>query len=469
MKVLVVEDDVATRTGLEQLLCELGAQAKSVATVEEARRALVSDSPDLCLTDMLLPDGDGIEVIRASRAADASREVVVLTGHGSVKSAVEAIKAGAFDFLLKPLKPAQLATLLSHFGDRRDIDKEADQLRRQLQETGRFGSLVGRSERMQQLFRVIARVARSDAPVMITGESGSGKEAAATTIHDLSRRHAVPMVAVNCGAVSPNLIESELFGHERGAFTGAEKRRIGYFEMAHGGTLFLDEVTEMSPELQVKFLRILETRTFRRVGGNEELDVDVRLISSSNRDLEDAVHSEKLRGDLYYRLNVFPLRMPTLRERRDDLELLAQHFLERIEEQEHAGVREIAAAALDLLRAYDWPGNVRELRNVIHRSYVLCDGPVIGLDTVRMVLEAMPQQRTPLPATAPASASLSATPGAAEGIVQVRVGQSLEEVEKILLKHTLDYVKGNKKRAAEMLQISLKTIYNKIKQYNLEH
>ncbi|MEO6325420.1 MAG: sigma-54 dependent transcriptional regulator [Thermoanaerobaculia bacterium] len=455
MKILIVEDDVATRTGLEQLLTELGAEARSVATVEEARRSLVSFAPDLCLTDMILPDGDGIEVIRASRATSPNREVVVLTGHGSVKTAVEAIKAGAFDFLLKPLKPAQLVTLLTHFGDRRDVQKEADELRKRLTETGQYGSLVGRSETMQELFRVMARVARSDAPVMITGESGSGKEAAAATIHDLSRRRSVGMVAVNCGAVSSTLIESELFGHERGSFTGAEKKRIGYFEMSHGGTLFLDEVTEMSPDLQVKFLRVLETRSFRRVGGNDELDVDCRIISSSNRNLEDAVRSERLRGDLYYRLNVFPLRMPPLRERREDIGLLAQHFLERIEEQERAGLHEIDPGAIELMQLYSWPGNVRELRNVVHRAYVLSDGSVLRADTVRCVLEAIPQQ------------SADSQPDG-EGVVRIRVGQSLDDVEKQFLKETLDYVKGNKKKAAELLKISLKTIYNKLKQYDME-
>jgi DNA-binding NtrC family response regulator len=262
------------------------------------------------------------------------------------------------------------------------------------------------------------------------------------------------MVAINCGAVSSTLIESELFGHEKGSFTGADKRRVGYFEMAQGGTLFLDEVTEMSTELQVKFLRVLETRSFRRVGGNEELNVDVRIISSSNRDLLEAVKSEKLRGDLYYRLNVFPLRLPSLRERPEDIPLLAQHFLERIEEQERAGIREIDKEVFRVLSAYPWPGNVRELRNVIHRAYVLSDAPAIKPPVVESVLEAYPQK-----------------PGPAEGgnpFVQIRVGQSLQEAERQLLQRTLDFVKGNKKQAAEMLKISLKTIYNKMKQYGIE-
>jgi DNA-binding NtrC family response regulator len=459
MKVLIVEDDVATRTGLEQLLAELGAEARAVATVEEARQGLQEYGPDLCLTDLVLPDGDGIEVIRAARASSPAREVVVLTGHGTVKSAVEAMKAGAFDFLLKPLKPAHLVTLLKHLDHKSPGTRQAAALgqEQEVTETGRLGSLVGESAAMREVFRLLARVARSNAPVMITGESGTGKEAAAATIHELSRRSDRPLVAVNCGAVSATLMESELFGHEKGAFTGADKRRAGYFELANGGTLFLDEVTEMATELQVKFLRVLETRTFRRVGGSEELDVDVRIISSSNRNLEDAVRAEKLRGDLYYRLNVFPVWMPPLRERKDDIARLAQHFLEKIEEQERAGMGGIDPAAIQVLQGFDWQGNVRELRNVIHRAYVLSDPPLIRCESIHQGLATLPLERPE-----------SAEGGNDETSIRVRVGQSLEEVERQFLKKTLEVVKGNKRKAAELLHISLKTIYNKVKQYGLD-
>lgn len=265
MRVLIVEDEEATRTGLEQLVTDMGCETKGVGTLADARQALADFDPDLCLTDMVLPDGEGTEVIRASKSLQPAREVVALTGHGSVKLAVEAMKACAFDFLLKPLKPGQLSTLLSHFSDKRDLEKETIDLTSQLEETGRFGSMVGISPPMRTIFHVLSRVAKSDAPIMITGESGTGKEAAASTIHELSRRRGKPFVAINCGAVSSTLIESELFGHEKGSFTGRAKKRIGYFELAHGGTLFLDEVTEMSTELQVKFLRVLEMRSFRRV------------------------------------------------------------------------------------------------------------------------------------------------------------------------------------------------------------
>jgi DNA-binding NtrC family response regulator len=239
---------------------------------------------------------------------------------------------------------------------------------------------------MTEIFEIIRRVARSNAPVLVTGASGSGTEVAARTIHRLSRRAGKPFVAFNCGAISPTLIESELFGHERGSFTGADKRRVGYFEEAMGGTLFLDEITEMGPELQVKLLRVLENRTLRRVGGSSELKVDVRLISATNRDPQEAMAEKKLREDLYYRLNVFPIALPPLTDRRDDIPLLAEHFRKLIEEQEKAGVTGWDPGALEMLNSYDWPGNVRELRNIVHRAYVMTEGKIIRADVVRALL-----------------------------------------------------------------------------------
>jgi two-component system response regulator AtoC len=488
MRVLVVEDDLATRRGLEQLLETFELEVKSVPTLAEAQAALGTFLPDVCLTDLKLPDGDGIDFIRIARANAANRDIVVLTGHGSVDTAVEAMKAGAIDYLLKPLRPAQLESVFERLRQNRDVVKETEDLFARLGETGRFGAMVGQSPAMQEMCRVISRIAKSDAPVMITGESGSGKEAAALTIHQMSRRRGKPFVAINCGAVSTTLIESELFGHEKGSFTGAEKRRIGYFELAQGGTLLLDEVTEMSMELQVKFLRVLETRTFRRVGGNEELNSDVRIISSSNRDLEEAIREKKLREDLYYRLNVFPLHVAPLRERREDIPLLAAYFLEQVEERERGGTRNFSGPARDRLVAHGWPGNVRELRNVVYRAYVLTDGPSIDERIVASVLggrtsgvfpvaapvspaasEEAPAREPDLPAAANAFEAAPA-PRREEDptLVAVHVGDSLEEVEKRLLQRTLEVVGGNKKKAAELLKISLKTVYNKVKQYGLE-
>ncbi len=487
MKILVVEDDSETRKGVQMLLEEFDLDVKAASTLAEGRAALASFDPDVCLTDLQLPDGDGIDFIRDARAADPRREIVVLTGHGSLDTAVEAMKAGAFDYLVKPLRPVQLEAVLERLrpgGPSQDGDAA---LWKTLDETGHFGAMVGVSNAMRETCAVIARIARSDAPVMITGESGSGKEAAAQTIHSLSRRREKPLVAINCGAVAANLIESELFGHEKGAFTGADKRRAGYFELAHGGTLFLDEITEMSADLQVKFLRVLETRSFRRVGGNDEIGCDVRVISSSNRDLLEAVEKKTLREDLYYRLNVFPLHIVPLRERREDVPVLAKHFLDLVAESEEGGRRNFSAAALEKLAAHPWPGNVRELRNVVHRAYVLSDDGVVDESIVAGVLAGRasgvfaavrpPAPASPRPPTEPSAAAAegSAANRAVEQPapddplrVPVRVGDSLEDVERRLLERTLAAVSGNKKKAAEILRVSLKTVYNKIKQYKLE-
>ncbi len=386
MKVLIVEDDLATRKGLEESIKDFGFEPRSVGTTKEATKVLEEFAPQMLIVDIHLPDGDGIEILRAAREKDPDREGVVITGQGSIDNAIEALRAGAFDYLLKPLRPAQLEVVFNRLADRRRLETEVETLRAELQETGRLGDLVGRSEPMTRIFEVIRRVARSNAPVLITGASGSGKEVAARTIHRLSRRGGKPFVAFNCGAISPTLIESELFGHERGSFTGADKRRVGYFEEAMGGTLFLDEITEMGPELQVKLLRVLEDRTLRRVGGSAEIKVDVRLISATNRDPREAIKEKKLREDLYYRLNVFPIALPPLTERRDDIPLLVEHFRKLIEEQEKAGVTGWDPAAIELLNSYDWPGNVRELRNIVHRAYVMTEGKISRADVVQALL-----------------------------------------------------------------------------------
>jgi len=388
VKVLIVEDDVATRRGLESAIKELGGQTKSVGTAGEAMRAIDDFKPEVLVVDVHLPDGDGIEVFRAAADSDPEREGIVITGQASLDSAVEALRAGIADYLLKPLRPAQLEVVFQRLTARRKLQSEVDSLRDELLETGKLGDLIGRSGSMMKTFDVIRRVARSSAPVLITGASGTGKEVVAKTIHRLSRRSAMPFVAFNCGAISPTLIESELFGHERGSFTGADKKRIGYFEEANGGTLFLDEITEMGSELQVKLLRVLEARTLRRVGSTQELRVDVRLVSATNRDPEEAIKDGKLREDLYYRLNVFPIALPRLSERREDISVLAEHFRKQIEDQEREGVTAWDPAALEMLEKYDWPGNVRELRNVVHRAYVMCEGDTIQPAVIEDLLPA---------------------------------------------------------------------------------
>jgi len=406
VRVLIVEDDVATRKGLDLAIRDLGGQTRAVGTAGEAMRALEEFKPEVLLVDVNLPDGDGIEVFRLAREADPERDGIVITGQATLDSAVEALRAGVSDYLLKPLRSAQLEVVFQRLTARRRLESEVDTLRDELLETGRLGDLLGLSEPMKKIFEVIRRVARSNAPVFVTGASGTGKEVVAMTIHRLSRRAASPFVAFNCGAISPNLIESELFGHERGAFTGADKRRIGYFEEANGGTLFLDEVTEMGSELQVKLLRVLEAKTVRRVGGSQDIRVDVRLVSATNRDPLEAVREGKLREDLYYRLNVLPITLPTLAERREDIALLAEHFRKQIDEQEKEGVSSWDPRALEMLQRWDWPGNVRELRNVVHRAYVMTEG-----DTIQPgVLEGLLPQAAgkPVAAAAPAAKKPSA-------------------------------------------------------------
>ena len=409
MRVLVVEDDVAIRKGLESAIRDLGASAKAVGTAGEAARVLEEFDPQVLVVDLNLPDGDGLEVFRAAREAKPERDGIVLTGQASLDSAVEALRAGVSDYLLKPLRPAQLEVVFQRLSARRSLESEVDTLRAELQETGKLGELIGKSTAMIKVFDAIRRVAISNAPVLVTGQSGTGKEVVARTIHRLSRRASQPFVAFNCAAISPTLIESELFGHERGSFTGADKRRVGYFEEANGGTLLLDEITEMGPELQVKLLRVLEARTLRRVGGVQDLRVDVRLVSATNRDPLEAIKENKLREDLYYRLNVFPIALPPLAERREDIALLAEHFRKQIEDQERAGVQGWDPAALRMLETYPWPGNVRELRNVVHRAYVMTEGDTIRPEVLEELLpdapraasaagaRATPATRTPAP------------------------------------------------------------------------
>jgi DNA-binding NtrC family response regulator len=389
VKTLIVEDDSSTRKGLEEAISEMGGvggETLAVGTARQASDAVRDFQPHLLVVDIALPDGDGLEILREAKQAQPDLDAVVITGSSAIDHAIEALRAGAADYLLKPLRSAQLEAVFQRVAERRRLEVELDTLRTELQETGRLGEMVGRSEAMRKVFEEIRKVARTLAPVLISGPSGSGKEVAARTIHRLSRRAGKPFVAFNCGAVSPTLIESELFGHERGSFTGADRRRVGYFEEANGGTLFLDEITEMSAELQVRLLRVLEERTLRRVGGQQEIKVDVRLLSATNRDPADALQKGKIREDLYYRLNVFPLCLPALKNRREDIPILAEHFRREIESQEKAGVESFENAALDLLRRHDWPGNVRELRNIVHRASILTEKGTISAETVRSLL-----------------------------------------------------------------------------------
>jgi DNA-binding NtrC family response regulator len=444
LSALVVDDDCDFRHSVALLVEREGFVVREADSLAAARVRLDEAGADIVLIDLSLPDGDGLDLSKDEAGAVAA--FVVITGNASIDSAVDALRRGALDYLTKPVDRPRLQSVLAHVRRAANLRAEVASLRGELRELGRFGSLVGRSKVMQEVYDLISRVAPTDASVLVLGESGTGKELVAQTIHALSRRKSAPFVAVNCGAISPTLIESELFGHERGSFTGADRRRQGVFEQADGGTLFLDEISEMPVELQVKLLRVLESRAVTRVGSTESLPVDVRIVSASNRDPKQAVANGALREDLLYRLEVFPIHLPPLRERGDDVIVLAEQFLLELNRREGSEKR-WSDAALQRLRELPWPGNVRELRNVVERTAILSDA-WIGV-------EALPD---PLRDASSSDSSPSVVAG-------IPVGESIAEVERRLILATLEHVDGNKKRAAEILGISLKTLYSRLAVY----
>lgn len=442
--VLIVDDDVATCEALAKV-CQLEEFTHSTAhSLRDAEIFLSRQLPDIVLLDIGLPDGDGTRLFD-SLQPHAGTQIVLITGNASLETSIQALRLGATDYLIKPINPAQLRNILQRVEKPAELKSSIASLRSELRKLGRFGQLIGRSPVMQQVYDQIERVAPTVASVMIIGPSGTGKELVAQTLHACSRRQKGPFLAVNCGAISEHLMESELFGHDRGSFTGATRDHRGFFERAHGGTLFLDEVTEMPIDLQVKLLRVLETGLFRRVGASDEIETDVRIIAATNRIPAEAVQEGKLREDLMYRLNVFPIWLPLLRDRRDDIAELARHFL--AQHNEANGTHKFFTdAALARLAAYEWPGNVREMRNVIHRNYIMAN-------------EAIDENGLPEPVDP--TIDINAT----EFIV--RAGQSIASAEKYLILATLAHYEGNKEEAAKVLGVSLKTLYNRLQEYRL--
>jgi DNA-binding NtrC family response regulator len=430
--------------------------------------------PDVLLTDLVLSDGNGMDLL-----ADVApnTHVIVMSGYATVDNAVEALRAGVYDYLTKPIDITRLQTALAHIFHARQLSEEIGSLRDQLRRLGHFGSLVGSSPPMQRLYDLIGRVAPTNATVFLQGESGTGKEVVAQTLHQLSKRRTEPFYPLNCGAVSPSLIESELFGHERGSFTGADRLHKGYFERAHGGTILLDEITEMPIELQVKLLRVLETGMVLRLGGEEPIPVDVRVIAATNRDPEQAVSDGVLRGDLLYRLRVFPLDLPPLRERGTDVEQLAQHFLDELNRAEDT-VKAFTRGAFQRLRQHDWPGNVRELRNLVHHAFILADEDI---EAEHLPLRSDATDAEPRPVTLTTAAggeeseprrvmpdfSSPASDGDPADL-NLRVGISIAEADRRLILSTLEKFGGDKKKAAEVLGVSLKTVYNRLNEYRGE-
>src|SRR5262245_21471647 len=376
-RVLIVEDDAAARVGLEQLVKSWGFAAESAKDGEDALEKVTTFRPAIVITDLVMPRMDGLGLLRALQQQGADTTTLLLTAQGTVETAVEAMKEGAYDYLTKPIDIQRLKILLDKIVERLETLREVKALRRQLREHGTFGSIIGNSPEMRKIYQVIEQAAPTSASVLVTGESGTGKELVARTIHQLSPRTSYPFVGINCAAIPETLLESEIIGHEKGAFTGAAERRQGWFELADHGTLFLDEIAEMTPATQVKLLRVLQERTFRRLGGRQEQSVDVRVLAATNMDPFDAVQKGKLREDLYYRLDVFAIKLPPLRDRKEDLPLLIQAFINEFNARNQRAIAGVDQQAMQLLEQYQWPGNVRELRNVMERATILAPGPFI--------------------------------------------------------------------------------------------
>jgi DNA-binding NtrC family response regulator len=437
LHLLITDDEPTIRELLSEVAQSEGYSVALAGDIRQARIQIERQRPDLVLMDMVLPDGDGIKFW--TELGDTGIQVVFITGHSSIDSAIDALRCGAVDYLRKPLSLnrvrallRELKTLLNHRGEPGSEEF--------------FAKIFGQSPAIQLLRAHIEKIAPTRATVLLIGESGTGKELEAEAIHLASARYKKPFVPVNCGAISPNLIESELFGHEKGSFTGADRQHKGYFEVAEGGTLFLDEITEMSLELQVRLLRVLETGRFMRVGKNDEIVADVRVIAATNRDPEEAVRDGTLREDLYYRLNVFPLELPPLRERGEDIVLLARHFLDKLNAEGHTH-KVFAPDTLKAIQNYAWPGNVRELRNYVYRSYILADDEIKG-------------DLTFFDSCSP--------PTGSESEISVSVGIPLADANRKLILATLQQCGGVKKTAAEKLGISLKTLYNRLEEYGAE-
>ncbi|HEV2232212.1 MAG TPA: sigma-54 dependent transcriptional regulator [Terriglobia bacterium] len=446
-KILVVDDEVNERTGLAELLTGWGYQTEMAADGEEALEKIAAFNPEVVISDLRMPRMGGMDLLKRLHEENPAASFIILTGQGTIEEAVEATKLGAYNFLEKPVDAKRLRIELRNCLERNENKQSLEIAHRKLRSMGLLGTLVGRSAKMQEVMSLIAMVAPSRASVLITGESGTGKELVARTLHELSPRKPKPFVAVNCAAIPETLMESEIFGHEKGAFTGAVERRLGCFELANGGTLLLDEIGEMPIGTQAKLLRVLEDSKVRRLGSKSEISIDVRVLASTNKMPEEAVAKGQMRGDLYFRLNVVQIAMPPLRDHPEDLEDLTTALLDDLSRKHNSKVKRVDDEVLEMFRAYAWPGNVRELRNMLERAVVTNPGEVLGKK------DFSPQLSRPVQ-----------TGGADDGL-RLRPGLTVSEAEQRLIFETLTATQNNKTRAAEMLGISLKTLHNKLKEY----
>lgn len=444
-RIIIIDDDPVGLETLAEGLEEEGYKVFSAPGAEEGLKILTEKAGiDVVLTDLKMPGLDGVEVLRRVKSFDEGIPVVLMTAYASVETAIESMRLGAYDYVMKPLDLRRVAVVLAKAVANRALTKENTDLRRRLNEKFGFEKIIGSSQAIMEVFQLVRQVADTRTVVLIEGESGTGKELIAQALHNNSSRRAGPFICVNCAAITETLLESELFGHERGAFTGATQQKKGRFELADGGTLFLDEVSAMPMSMQSKLLRVLQEYTFERVGGTKTLKVEVRIVAATNSSLEELVAAGQFREDLFYRLNVVPIKLPALRERRDDIPLLVCHFIELFSEQNKKPLKTISPQAMDLICRYDWPGNVRELQNVIENMIITSQGEELGLkDLPDRVRPKLPEARG------------------------FPVGITMKELEEQAIRKTLEQVGGNRKKAAEVLGIGLRTLHRKLREYGM--
>ena len=457
-RILIVEDDRNTLSGLVEILEAEGYEVKGVDSGQKALRLVERERFDILLTDLKMPEIDGMELYNQTLVMAPEMKTVVMTAYSSVKDAVDAMKRGVYEYLTKPLNLDELFVILKKAVEEQGLRRENEELKDQLHGSYRFESIIGKSAAMQQVFKTIMKVAKSQATILIRGESGTGKELVARAIHYNSPRGNGPMVEISCAAFPETLLESELFGYEKGAFTGADSRKKGRFEIAHGGTIFLDEIGDVSASVQTKLLRVLQEKEINRLGSNDAIKVDVRVITATNRDLELALNNGLFREDLYYRLNVIPVLLPPLRERHEDIPLLIDHFIKRYSKMNNKAVLGIAPEALEFCISYHWPGNVRELENAIENAVVLGEGEEV-------LPEHLPVTVTMRKAASDMEAQANANDFFLASGASYR--EKMEAAEKLVLEEAIQRADGNKSEAAKQLGISLRTMRYKIQKYKL--
>jgi DNA-binding NtrC family response regulator len=453
-KFLVVDDNPEVLKLVANILETNEYEVETASRGESAIKKLDSNDYDMVLTDLRMPDIDGMQVLEHVKSRASKTMCIILTGHGTIKSSVKAIKKGAFDYITKPVSSSELLIVVEKALKFKNLEEENIRLKKELKGKYHYKNIVGTSQAIKKIYDLIEKVSDTDGTVLITGASGTGKELIARSIHYNSQRSDKPLVVINCGAVPEALLESELFGHEKGAFTGAYKKRIGRFEMANGGTVFLDEIGEMSPALQIKLLRVLQEQQFERVGGTKTIHVDLRFIAATNKNLTTAINMEKFREDLYYRLNVIPIKVPSLMQRRSDIPLLIDFFLKKFQKTKNRKITGLSQSAMDAMWAYNWPGNVRELENVLKRLTILCEGPVVDIgdlpENIQDVNGAMPSEEEVIRGD------------------ELNLNEAVQDYEKRIILEALEKTNWVKSKAAKLLNINRTTLVAKIKKQNIE-